>query len=115
MAGRSGGARLGTEGAAIMEGVLEMSIAVGGRSGRGSMGSSRLSEGRASVDLNFWESDLVAVDIFPLDRGGAGVAGNACRSFSSSSTGDVASEDPMGVPLDGNRGVFPNDPDPELG
>ena len=115
IAGRSGGARLGTAGVASIEGVLETSMAVGGLSGRGSVGSGRESVGSVSVDLNFCESDLVAVAIFPLDLGGAGVDGSACISLSSSSTGDVVNGLAMGFPLDGNRGLCTNVPEPELG
>lgn len=36
-------------------------------------------------------------------------------SFSSSSTGEVVRDEAIGVPLDGNLGLCPNEPDPELG
>lgn len=111
--GRSGGARFGTAGAACID-VFETSIAVGGRSGKGSI-SIRASVGSVSVDLNFCDSVLLAAANLLRDLAGPGVDGRAWRSVSSSSTGDVVKGLVITFPLDGKRGLWPNDADPELG
>ena len=116
--GLSGGALLGTAGggATSIEGlvVFEISTAVVGLSAGVSNCSIVARVGRLSDDLNLDDRLLADVDSFPLDRGGAraSACGRGVFSCSSSSSGDVANEDVMMLPDDGNLGLCPNVPEP---
>ena len=116
--GFSGGARFGTAGGTgSMEGFdFEISTAVVGLSSVGSACSLASNVGRLSDDLNFDDRFLADIDSLPLDLGGAGVSevgGVVCGS--SSSSGEVANEDVIMLPDEGNLGLCPKVVDPPLG